>query len=138
MMAVNFEGTLFGCQAAARSMVAHGKGGNIVNISSVGGMRGFKLSSVYSASKGAVRTLTYSLADALAEHGIRVNAVHPGQIDTEMLRQDMDGGSRIRIPMGRKGRPEEVADLVLFLGSDLASYIDGSSVIIDGGYSAVI
>ncbi len=138
IMSVNFEGTFFGSQTAAKSMIAHGKPGSIVNVSSVGGMRGFKRASTYSASKGAVRTFTYALADAVAEYGIRANVVHPGQVDTEMLRVEMKGGSPIRIPMGRKGRPEEIANLILFLGSELSSYMDGASVVIDGGYSAVI
>jgi len=138
LMAVNFEGTFFGSQAAANSMIAHGKGGSIVNISSVGGMRGFAHASTYSASKGAVRAFTYALADAVAPHGIRANVVHPGQVDTEMLRQEMKGGSPIRIPLARKGRPEEIADVILFLASDLAGYVDGASIVVDGGYSAVI
>lgn len=138
LMGVNFEGTFFGSQAAAKSMIAHGKGGAIVNISSVGGMRGFKRAASYSSSKGAVRAFTYALADAVAQYGIRANVVHPGQVDTEMLRIDMKGGSPIRIPLGRKGRPEEIANLILFLGSEYASYLDGTSVVVDGGYSAVI
>lgn len=138
IMAVNFEGTVFACQAAARSMIARGVGGSIVTISSVGGMKGFALSSAYSASKGAVRTFSYALADALGPRGIRVNVIHPGQVDTEMLRQEMGGGSPIRIPLGRKGHPDEIANTVLFAASDLAGYLHGASLVVDGGYNAVI
>ena len=138
VMAVNFEGTFLGAQAATRSMIATGKAGSIVNISSVGGMRGFAHASTYSASKGAVRAFTYALADAVAPHGIRANVVHPGQVETEMLRVEMRGGSPIRIPLGRKGRPDEIADAVIWLASDLSSYVNGASIVVDGGYSAVI
>lgn len=138
VMAVNFEGTMFACQAAARSMIARQVAGSIVTVSSVGGMRGFAHAATYSASKGAVRTFSYALADALGPHGIRVNVVHPGQVDTEMLRVEMRGGSPIRIPLGRKGLPDEIANMILFAASDRASYLHGSSLVIDGGYSAVI
>ena len=138
VMSVNFEGTFLGSQAAARSMVDRGAAGTIVNISSVGGMRGFAHASTYSASKGAVRAFTYALADAVAPHGIRANVVHPGQVDTEMLRVEMRGGSPIRIPLGRKGRASEIADAVVWLASDLSSYVNGASIVVDGGYSAVI
>lgn len=138
VMSVNFEGTFLGSQAAARSMIEGGRRGSIVNVSSVGGMRGFSHASTYSASKGAVRAFTYALADAVAPHGIRANVVHPGQVDTEMLRVEMNGGSRIRIPLGRKGTADEVADTILWLGSRYAGYVDGASIVVDGGYSAVI
>jgi NAD(P)-dependent dehydrogenase (short-subunit alcohol dehydrogenase family) len=138
VMSVNFEGTFFGSQAAARSMIATGKHGTIVNISSVGGMRGFAHASTYTASKGAVRAFTYALADAVAPHGIRANVVHPGQVDTEMLRVEMRGGSPIRIPLGRRGQAHEIANAVVYLASDLASYVSGESLVVDGGYSAVI
>jgi L-rhamnose 1-dehydrogenase len=138
VMSVNFTGTFFGAQAAAQAMIAHGRPSSIINISSVGGMRGFSHATSYSASKGAVRTFTYALADAMGPHGIRVNAIHPGQIDTEMLRTEMKGGSPIRIPLGRKGTAREVADTVVYLASDLSSYVHGASIVVDGGYSAVI
>lgn len=138
VMSVNFEGTFLGAQAATRSMLASGKKGTIVNVSSVGGMRGFAHASSYTASKGAVRAFTYALADAVAPHGIRANVVHPGQVDTEMLRVEMRGGSPIRIPLGRKGEAEEIADSVVWLSSDLSSYVTGASIVVDGGYSAVI
>ncbi|MBM9468123.1 SDR family NAD(P)-dependent oxidoreductase [Nakamurella leprariae] len=138
VMSVNFEGTFLGSQAAARSMIRTGKHGSIINVSSVGGMRGFAHASTYSASKGAVRAFTYALADAVAPHGIRANVVHPGQVDTEMLRVEMGGGSPIRIPLGRKGRPHEIADTIVWLASDLSSYVNGASIVVDGGYSAVI
>lgn len=138
LMAVNFEGVFFGSQAAARSMVELGKKGSIVNFSSVGGMRGFGHATTYTASKGAVRAFTYALADAVAPYGIRANAIHPGQVETEMLRREMEGGSPIRIPAGRKGTPEEVANAVVFLASGMADYVNGASLVVDGGYSAII
>jgi NAD(P)-dependent dehydrogenase (short-subunit alcohol dehydrogenase family) len=138
VMETNLDGTLFACQAAARSMIARGAPGALVTISSVGGMRGFAHAAAYSASKGAVRTLSYALADAFGPHGIRVNTVHPGQVDTEMLRTDMGGGSSIRIPLKRKGTAEEIGNVALFAASDLASYLHGASLVVDGGYSAVI
>lgn len=138
IMSVNFEGTFFGAQAAARSMIATGKQGSIINLSSVGGMRGFAHASTYSASKGAVRSFTYALADAVAPYGIRANAIHPGQVDTEMLRTEMRGGSPIRIPLQRKGEARDIANTAVYLASGLSSYVTGASLVIDGGYSAVI
>ncbi len=87
VMGVNVRGVYFGCQAAAHVMIPR-KAGSIVNISSVGGIRGSSKFVAYSTSKGAVRLMTYSLGELLGPHGIRVNAIHPGVIDTQMNRVD--------------------------------------------------
>lgn len=138
LMAINVKGTFFGAQLAAKAMLGAGKTGSIINVSSVGGIHGSGTVSTYCASKGAVRLLTYALADALGPRGIRVNAIHPGLMETEMLKSDLGGGNQLRFPMGRKGRPSEVADAAVYLASDLASYVNGASIIVDGGLTAVL
>jgi NAD(P)-dependent dehydrogenase (short-subunit alcohol dehydrogenase family) len=141
VMDVNVKGVFFGCQAAARAM--RGRGGAIVNLSSIGGIRGGGLFPTYCSSKGAVRLLTYSLGELLGPHGIRVNAIHPGVIDTSMTRIDAplvsDDGeslSQIVIPLGRVGQARDVADAAVYLASDLASYVNGTSLVVDGGRTA--
>lgn len=112
------------------------KRGNIVNITSVSGLKGAERQTNYSASKAGVIGFTKALAREVAAFGIRVNAVAPGFIDTDMLRQLKD--ERInnllkRIPRGRLGRPEEIAAVVEFLISDMAKYITGQVITVDGG-----
>jgi len=134
--AINLAGTFFGAQAAAAAMIRHGRGGSIVNMSSVAGIRGTAGLSVYSATKGAVRSLSYALASELGGHGIRVNALHPGIIRTAMTTTDLDmlsDSERARIPLGRFGTPEDVANACVYLASDLGAYVTGSSIIVDGG-----
>lgn len=135
---VNVKGTFFAAQMAAERMLVSG-GGSIVNMSSIAGVRGSSERSVYCASKGAVTVLTYALADELGPE-VRVNAVHPGTIESAMSREDsraLEPGTveeRIAsIPRGRIGAPEDVADGVLYLASDLSSYVTGTSLSIDGG-----
>jgi NAD(P)-dependent dehydrogenase (short-subunit alcohol dehydrogenase family) len=142
-MAVNAKGTFFGCQAAANAMLdGPGEGGSIVNVSSTAGIRGAGGYVAYCASKGAIRLLTYALADRLGPDGIRVNALHPGAVESEMTRQDSkvlgtDRGDAFRdkVPLQRFGRPEEVADAACFLASDESSYVTGESLLVDGGTS---
>lgn len=135
---INQLGAFLGMSAAIPALRRRG-GGSIVNISSVGGVRGYAGEFAYCASKWAVTGMTRCAAINLAPFGIRVNSVHPGPIDTPMLGQD--GGedeidwSRLT-PMGRLGRPAEVAALVAFLASDQSSYITGSAINIDGGLAA--
>jgi NAD(P)-dependent dehydrogenase (short-subunit alcohol dehydrogenase family) len=138
IMDVNVGGVYFGAQVAARRMRAE-DGGAIINISSVAGIEGAANNTTYSTSKGAVKLLTYAMAAELAPE-IRVNAIHPGYIRTEMLSEDVplagtkaEETLRERIPMDRLGRPAEVANAAVFLASDLASYVTGESLVVDGG-----
>ena len=138
---VNQVGVFLGMRAVAPAMI-EGGGGSIVNISSLAGLRGGAGGIAYGASKWAVRGMTKSAALALAPHGIRVNSIHPGVIDTPMLGDtSMAVPGNIeqfagRAPLGRIGQPEEVARLALFLASDESSYSTGSEFVIDGGVSA--
>ena len=138
---VNQIGVYLGMREVAPVMIERG-GGSIINISSVGGMRGGGGGFAYTASKWAVRGMTKSAAVRLGPHGIRVNSIHPGLIDTPML-----GDTRManpdtleqmlgQIPLGRIAQPEEVAKLALFLASDDSAYSTGSEFIIDGGLLA--
>lgn len=139
MIAVNVGGTFFGCQAAALAM--RERGGVIVNLASVAAYRGSVGHATYHASKGAVQSLTHALARDLAQFGIRVNAVHPGAVDTSMLRVDdpvmpeLDG--EIAFPLGRPATPADVAAAVTYLASDLADYVSGASLTVDGGAAAM-
>ena len=138
MMDINSKGPYFGSQFAAERMQESG-GGNIINLSSINGDIGTKSNVVYCASKGAVRVMTYALADALGPE-IRVNAIHPGMIETAQIVEDYahleesERQDRLEtIPLGRKGRPDEIAKAALFLASDLASYVTAASLTVDGG-----
>ena len=138
---VNQIGVFLGMREVAPVMIERG-GGSIVNISSVAGMRAAGGSFAYSASKWAVRGMTRAAAVRLGPHGIRVNSIHPGVIDTPMLdetRMATPGSMEElleRIPLGRIAQPEEVAKLALFLASDDSAYSTGSEFIIDGGLLA--
>lgn len=135
VMAVNLKGVFFGSKVAAEWM----DGGSIVNISSTAGSVGEAENTLYSAAKGGVTLFTYALAGELAPD-IRVNAVHPGTTKTQMVTEDVEviGTERgeshqEEIPMNRFGRPGDVADAVAYLASDLASYVTGESLLVDGG-----
>ena len=138
---VNQVGVFLGMREVAPAMI-DGGGGSIVNISSTAGLRGGGGAFGYTASKWAVRGMTKSAAVALGQHGIRVNSIHPGPIDTAMLQQvpDVDAGNLDqivrRVPLHRIGDAVEVARLALFLASDESSYSTGSEFIIDGGSTA--
>lgn len=138
MMDINSKGAYFGSQFAAEKMQETG-GGNIINLSSINGDVGTKSNVAYCASKGAVRVMTYALADALGPD-IRVNAIHPGMIETAQIVKDYDHLEEKKreerldtIPLERQGRPEEIAKAALFLASDLASYVNAASLVVDGG-----
>ena len=141
VMEVNSKGVFLGTKAAIPAMREAG-GGSIVNISSVAGLIGSAGSTAYNASKGAVRLLTKGTAIQYAAEGIRCNSVHPGPIETQMLAEvypddDMRDERLTVIPLGRLGQMDDVANGVLFLASDEASYMTGSELVIDGGYTAM-
>ncbi|WP_232701607.1 SDR family oxidoreductase [Halobacterium wangiae] len=136
---VNLKGTFFGAQAAASAMI-DGDGGTIINLSSVAGLRGSAGYATYCASKGGVRLLTYSLAAELGPQGVRVNAIHPGIIDTAMTTEDVpiigtDAGDEYMqaVPSRRWGDPGDVADAAVYLASDAGDYVNGESLTVDGG-----
>lgn len=140
MIDVNVKSVLFGAQAAARVMVPRGRG-VILNMCSIAGMRGTGGFAHYNLTKGAVRLLTLSLADELGPHGIRVNNVNPGIMRTQMNVVDdpvigttTGEGYLDMIPARRWGEPSEVADACVFLASDMARYVMGTSLVVDGGY----
>lgn len=112
------------------------KGGSIINIASTDGMIGSFSSMAYSASKAALINLTKSLALNYGKDGIRVNAVSPGWINTGMATESSYEAAELA-PLGRNGKPEEIADLVYFLSTKKASFITGSNIVADGGYSCV-
>jgi 3-oxoacyl-[acyl-carrier protein] reductase len=136
MLGINLSGTFHVIRAAVPHMKAAG-GGRIINISSTAGQRGEALHAPYAATKGAVIALTKSLAAELAPFGILTNAVAPGWVETDMTTEALDGdaGQRIRetIPVARAGLPEEIASAVLFLASDLATYVNGEILNVNGG-----
>ena len=139
--AVNVEGLLFTLQAGARQMIAQGHGGKIINFASQAGRRGEALVAVYCSSKAAVISLTQSAGLDLIKHGINVNAIAPGYIETnntEALRADPDRSRAIldRIPAGRWGRPEDIGQTAVFLSAPASDYINGAVLNVDGGWLA--
>ena len=141
IMGVNAKGVFLGTKHAIPAMRRAG-GGSIINISSTAGLVGSPNGSPsYTATKGAVRLLTKSTAIQYAKEGIRCNSVHPGPIDTDMIRDTMSDPARLeqrmqRLPMGRVGTSEEIAYGVLYLASDESSFVTGSELVIDGGTTA--
>lgn len=138
VLRVNIKGTFLCGQAAARQMVAQGRGGAIINMSSVNAVLAIPNQIPYNVSKGGVNQLTHVMALALAPHDIRVNAIGPGTIATEMAKvvlEDEAARRKImsRTPMGRLGEPSEIAAVAVFLASTESSYITGQTIYCDGG-----
>ena len=141
---INLDGTFLGVRAAAPAMVAAGRG-SIINISSILGKVGQPGAAAYCASKGGVLMLTKAAALEFAPLGVRVNSVHPGYIETPMvvnaLRQSENENELrdliiSRHALGRLGVPREIADAIVFLASDESSFMTGSELVVDGGYTA--
>lgn len=140
VFSVNVKSAFLGTRAALAPMRARG-GGSIINLSSIYGLVGAPHAAAYQASKGAVRLFSKGAAAEYAEFGIRVNSLHPGVIDTPMahhLLVDEEVRNAVLGPtlLGRAGSPEEIAPAVLFLASDEASFMCGSEMVVDGGYSS--
>ncbi|WP_288048729.1 L-iditol 2-dehydrogenase [Acidiphilium sp.] len=147
LFAVNVKGLLFTLQAVARQMIANGRRGRIINMASQAGRRGEALVGVYCATKAAVISLTQSAGLDLIRHGIRVNAISPGVVDTPMW-QEVDAlfakyeslpvGEKKRqvglaVPYGRMGRPDDLVGAAIFLASDEAEYVVAQTLNVDGG-----
>jgi len=140
MFATNARGLFFLTQAVGRAMVARGAGA-VVNIGSVAQVVGRREMVAYAASKGAVAQITRTLALEWARSGVRVNCVAPGYVRTPLVepvfqREDLISEILRRTPLGRVAEPHEIAGPVLFLASDLASYVTGQTVFVDGGWTA--
>jgi len=140
MMAVNLQGPFLLCRAFGLQMLAAGKG-SIVNVASVAGLGGVIHRSAYNTSKHGLLGLTRTLASEWGGRGVRVNAVCPGWIKTEMDEKDMGSGAYDdtdivnRVPMARFATPEDVAEGIAFLASDAAAFINGVSLPVDGGWT---
>lgn len=147
VMAVNLYGAIHCAQVLAPLMIAGERGGAIVNVSSIHGYRVEELASAYDVAKGGLDQLTRALALELAPHAIRVNGVAPGFVNTPMAILP-DGTNELdlpwfaehyvgrrKIPLARAGQPEEIASTIAFLASDEASYVNGTTLVVDGGLS---
>jgi len=141
VMEVNLKGVWLGCRAAVPAMLDSG-GGSIINVASFVALMGAATAQIaYTASKGGVLAMTRELAVEYARQGIRANSLCPGPIETPLLAELLADPERrqrrlVHIPIGRFGRPEEIAKAALFLASDDASFITGSALVVDGGITA--
>jgi len=138
---VNVMGPFFLAQATAKHLIERGEGGRIINVTSTNGFMAEALLAPYNASKGAMELLTSSLAIELGPHGITVNSVAPGLIETEIgvdfpLQPEFWDYAKDHIPLGKLGAPEHVAGAVVYLASEGASYITGQRIVIDGGLTS--
>lgn len=139
VLAINLRGVFLGCKYAIPEMIKNG-GGSIINNASILAEVGFSEAAAYSASKHGIVGLTQTIAIDYAAEGIRANTVCPGFIRTPMVMKGLDEETRGYIaglhPLGRMGEPEEVAEAVLFLASDRSSFVTGTCLFVDGGYTA--
>ncbi len=141
-IAVNLTSVFLGCQMAVRQMRAQGSGGSIINISSVAGLSAFSNLAAYCASKGGVRLLTKAAALDVAAEGIRINSVHPGHLDTDMIAgardvaPEMVAAMEANVPMKYLGTAIDIASMNLFLASDESRYVTGAEFVVDGGLTA--
>ena len=132
LLRVNATSVVLGIRAAAPAMTRRG-GGSIINVASTAAHRGAEGYAAYAASKAAVLAVTRAAALELAPHGIRVNAISPGGVDTPMNDDEPPGGTSAGAPLGRRARPEEISPLVVYLASSASSYVTGADFLIDGG-----
>ena len=140
-MDVNLKGNFLCTKYAAQQMIKQGKGGRIINISSIAGLVGFAGISAYCASKGGVTELTREAALDFAQYGITVNAINPGVIQTDMTKGMLDDPATKKnfmdnTPIGRVGKPEDIGNAALFLALDESSFITGHNLVVDGGWTA--
>lgn len=146
LLAVNVTGVFHGCKYAAPLMLQQGRG-NIINIASVAGLVGIPRRFAYCATKGAVVAMTRQMAVDYAKKGIRVNAIAPGTVETPFVEgylhrfhagetEEVRAQLHARQPIGRMGRPEEIAYLALYLAADESAFVTGSVLVIDGGWTA--
>jgi 3-oxoacyl-[acyl-carrier protein] reductase len=136
MLDIHLNGTFLCSRAVIGPMLSQGSG-SIINIASTSGLTGGTSSAHYAAAKGGVIAFTHAIGRELANQGIRVNAVAPSKIDTDMLtakNSEERTALASKIPLGRIGKPEEIAEVVAFLASDAASYIIGEVIVVSGGY----
>jgi len=137
LLAANLHGYYYGCRAAARQMIAQGRGGRIVNVTSVVDIQPIAELSAYVTAKGGILGLTKTLAVELGPHGITVNALSPGATDTPLNQvaytPEVRRNYNERIPLGHIASAEEVADAIVFLASDAARYVNGHELVVDGG-----
>ena len=137
-MVLNLHGAFFVTQAVARQMKRQGHGGAIIATSSISALVGGGMQAHYTPTKAGLHSLMQSCAIALGPYGIRCNSVLPGTIATDINKEDLASPEKLaymtgRIPLGRVGSPEDVASVVVFLASDMARYVTGTAILVDGG-----
>ena len=137
-MRVNLHGAYYATQAAARAMTEQGTGGSILAISSISALVGGAFQTHYTPTKAGVLSLMQSAAIALGPHGIRCNALLPGTVETDINKDDLAvpqkrAAMEARVPLGRLGRPQDLAGPAVFLASDMAAYVTGAALLVDGG-----